>query len=340
MTRSHPFFLALALAASLASGPASASITKMVVFGDSLSDSGNLYNMTGGAFPTSPPYAQRFSNGPVAVESLAANLGVALAPSIFGGSNYAVAGAATGPVASNLGAYAGTFDSYVAFAAPPLVGLNGLTGMDKQVAAYLGGPLGGLSETLFVLWGGSNDLFLDPTAPTMSQAVINLGDEINALIGAGATRFLVPDMPDWSLTPEGLASTAGNRAYMSGLNTQFNSDLAALIASLEAANPTVDIIGFDSNALLRDVLVNATAYGFNFTTTSCVGDGCFLTPDLADQYMFWDPVHPGARLNQIIGAAFAQAVPEPGSVLLLCAGLLPMLWLRRSSARRNRVLVA
>ena len=327
--------LGLSLMAALGSSQALASIMQMVVFGDSLSDSGNLYNLTGGAFPTSPPYAQRFSNGPVAVEYLAGNLGVALAPSTLGGSNYAVGGAATGPVTSNLGAYAGTYDSYVALAAPALSGLNGFTGMDKQVAAYLAGPMTGISETLFVLWGGSNDLFLDPTAPTMSLAAINLGNEINALIGAGATRFLVPGMADWSLTPEGQLGTVQQRAYMSGLNAQFNSELAAIIAGLEAANPTVDIIGFDSNALLRDVIDNAAAYGFNFTASSCVGEGCFLTPGLADQYMFWDQVHPSARMNEIIGAAFARAVPEPASILLLCAGLLPMLWIRRPVARRE-----
>ena len=47
---------------------------------------------------TCPPYAQRISNGPVAVEYLAGRLGVPLAPSLAGGTNYAVGGAATGQV--------------------------------------------------------------------------------------------------------------------------------------------------------------------------------------------------------------------------------------------------
>src|SRR3954447_10825115 len=74
-----------------------APITSLYVVGDSLSDSGNAFILTGG-FPPAP-YAQRASNGPVAVERLAADLGVTLTPSAAGGTNYAVMGAATGPVA-------------------------------------------------------------------------------------------------------------------------------------------------------------------------------------------------------------------------------------------------
>ena len=50
----------------------------MVVFGDSLSDTGN---------------AGRFSNGPVWVEQLAASLNIALEPSLMGGTNFAIGGA-------------------------------------------------------------------------------------------------------------------------------------------------------------------------------------------------------------------------------------------------------
>ena len=63
---------ALSLAAVSVAGAASAqSYNRLVVFGDSLSDNGNLYLATGGTTPTSPPYgAGRFSNGPVFTERL------------------------------------------------------------------------------------------------------------------------------------------------------------------------------------------------------------------------------------------------------------------------------
>src|SRR4051794_6489859 len=67
-------------------------ITGIVSFGDSLTDTGNLYAATGQ--PPAPYDMGRFSNGPLWVEYLANQLGVA-APtaSLLGGSNYAWAGA-------------------------------------------------------------------------------------------------------------------------------------------------------------------------------------------------------------------------------------------------------
>ena len=94
----HGRLLAYILAAVLAPALAlAAPITSLVVVGDSLSDDGNGFILTGGTFPP-PPYDQGGSNGPVAVEYLASALGLPLAPSAAGGTNYAVLGAATGAV--------------------------------------------------------------------------------------------------------------------------------------------------------------------------------------------------------------------------------------------------
>ena len=68
----------------------------VVVFGDSLSDTGNLFAATGGTNPIPPYFNGRFSNGPVWVETLAASLGLPVNPSLLGGTNYAFAGAVTG----------------------------------------------------------------------------------------------------------------------------------------------------------------------------------------------------------------------------------------------------
>ena len=74
--------------------------SNLYVFGDSLSDTGNLSFATGGAVPgTAQPYFNgRFSDGPVWVETMAAHLGLAgdAAPLHLGGKNFAFAGARTG----------------------------------------------------------------------------------------------------------------------------------------------------------------------------------------------------------------------------------------------------
>jgi phospholipase/lecithinase/hemolysin len=51
--------------------------SNIFVFGDSLSDTGNLFKLTGDLFPPSPPYFNgRLSNGKVAVEYLDDRLGL------------------------------------------------------------------------------------------------------------------------------------------------------------------------------------------------------------------------------------------------------------------------
>ena len=106
---------ALALAACALAGAASAqSYDRLVVFGDSLSDNGNLYLATGRTTPASPPYFQgRFSSGPVWTELLGFNAANFTGP-VTGSINYAFGGsrtdASTTPppgMLAQLGAYTG-----------------------------------------------------------------------------------------------------------------------------------------------------------------------------------------------------------------------------------------
>ena len=105
--RALPFVALTALA--LASLPAFASTyDSLVVFGDSLSDSGNNALVIGsnaaqsipnnGYVPTQPYGSGVYSNGPVWASDVATSLGVTLTPSLAGGTNYAFGGATTGPL--------------------------------------------------------------------------------------------------------------------------------------------------------------------------------------------------------------------------------------------------
>ena len=77
--------------------------SNLVVFGDSLSDTGNLFKVSEGLFPPSPPYFEgRFSNGNLVVDLLADSLELAENQSFLeDGSNYAFGGAQTGEGTSN-----------------------------------------------------------------------------------------------------------------------------------------------------------------------------------------------------------------------------------------------
>jgi phospholipase/lecithinase/hemolysin len=155
------------LATALAPSAASAGFTSIVAFGDSLSDTGNVFLATGGTTPATPPYYMgHYSNGPVWLEQFAGLAGLPVpTPSLLGGTDNAFGGAETGLTGSS-------------FLGTPNIG--------TQITGYLAGHTLGASQ-LVTLWGGANDFLnagqVDPTVP-----VNNLATEITTLAGAGANR--------------------------------------------------------------------------------------------------------------------------------------------------------
>jgi outer membrane lipase/esterase len=303
-----------------------APITSLIVVGDSLSDDGNGFILTGGTFPP-PPYDQGGSNGPVAVEYLASALGLPLAPSAAGGTNYAVLGAATGAVEIPLLAPL-TTENVVAleYGQPALEGTSLLT---QTVGILSPGPLD--PNALFFVWGGANDLAIDPSLATAGDAITNLANIISALYFSGARQFLVPNLPDLSLTPFGLSLSPADSAALQALTIGFNAGLADALTGLSGL-PDIDIEQFDTFSQFNAILANPAAFGFSTTSTPCVTgnlqDGGSVCDD-PDSYVFWDSVHPTTAAHQVLGSAFAAAVegpvpepvPEPASLTLLGLGI-------------------
>ena len=97
MTRRLLIFACIVCCACASAARARA-FSQIVVFGDSLSDVGNVNNQTFGISPGSGYWNGRFSNGPVWVENFATGLSLSTPTySRSGGTDWAYGGAHTGP---------------------------------------------------------------------------------------------------------------------------------------------------------------------------------------------------------------------------------------------------
>lgn len=311
-----------------------ASITNLFVFGDSLSDPGNAYALSGGfggAFPPDYGYPSpitRFTNGPTAAQVLAQNLGVSSAGNYAqsGGPNYAVGGALSG--SGNFNWQANQPPGLQA-AVPALRN----TGVADQVARFAGNaPAFDPTRSLFMLWAGANDFFLwsatgTPASliPTAQAAAGNVNAAVGALYGLGARDFLILGLPDLGRLP----ATSGNpqAAAAGSLFTQaFNATLAALLAQTQATLSGLDLVSFDVATLLDAVTTSPSAYGFSNATTTCAADPAALL-DRCAGYVFWNGVHPTAAAHAVLGASLTAAVegavPLPGTLALLLIGSVP-----------------
>jgi outer membrane lipase/esterase len=292
---------------ALVSAQASA-FSALYVFGDSLSDTGNVFAATGGTNPPAPYFNGRFSNGPVWVETMSANLGLgAVNPSLLGGRNFAWGGATTG----------GT--------PPPAIPGTSLT---QQVAGYLG-AVGGVADAsgLYVVWGGGNDV----RAGNITNSVANITAMITSLAGAGATTILVPNLPNIGLTPDAIAGGPAVVAGATFLSTTFNSQLAAALPGL-AAGLGINIISLDVFGFLNNTIANSPANGYTNTNTRCLDPSIPSVCANPNEYIFWDGIHPTASAHQALGNLASSVVPVPAAVWLLLSAFATLGGLRRKAA--------
>ena len=258
-------------------------IKAVYVFGDSLSDNGNLFAATGGFAPPSPPYFDgRFSNGPVWVEYLDGMLPRATL------NDFAVGGAFSDDRNENL----------------PF-----LPGVLTQVATFVSGSPELNHRDLCIVWSGANNYIFEPLTSDPSTVVGDVLYAIEQLAAAGCQNFLMPNLPNIGESPFGVAS--GLQGVLTPKIAEHNSLLAAEMDSLRAALD-IEIVVLDVNILLGRTL--AGQLGFGNSTVPCL-DG--LTPtgacpvdetgqveSVAPGTLFMDGVHPTTAAHRMI-ATFA-----------------------------------
>jgi phospholipase/lecithinase/hemolysin len=358
-----------ALGASLPALAALSTLSELFAFGDSLSDGGNSGLLTKSllppdGFPPVPYAGGRYSNGPVAAEYLwqRYNPGSTdFKPSLGGGTNYAIGGATTGRDNYNLinpNVPSGLRASFNDLGLAPQLG---------QFQAFVtGGGAFDPATSLFVVWAFPNDAFwllttsaspppggpgphlpdqpLDQppaVAPTpdnlVAQGIQNIVAAIGLLATLGGQHFLVPNMPDLGKTPFGLGQGDIGSAGLTALTEGFNDNLALALAALDNALPGAEIVQFDTFGAFAALRADPGALGFANTSQACIDFVADPDPSKRcnpDTWVFWDGVHPTTAAHAVLGAMFAAAVPEPGSLALTATLLLLLIvGARRRAAR-------
>jgi outer membrane lipase/esterase len=261
--------------------PGSEPVTRMVVFGDSLSDGGYYLTLD----PRLPRDAGSFTTNPdpVSPEVLAARLGVPLTPFYGqGGTNFAVGGARV-TTANALSIPVAT-----------------------QVSNFLaaGGTFG--SRDLVYIQGGGNDYFAfqalgSTDTSILTTAASQLATQLGRLQAAGASRIVT------------LAVQSGGAAGLQLFNRTYAASLAA--ANINALYFDTDRL---FNELVSSP---ATYGYTNITGVACTVPSSLactrvtlVSPSANETYILADSVHPAGITQRIQGQAVASLVQAPEQI--------------------------
>ena len=304
-------------AATVGSLPAHAAYSSIVFFGDSLSDTGNIWYATGG-FPAAPYYqgtsggAPSYTGGqwsdylgPSWPTVFAAKFGLLAVPSVAGGNNYAWGGARTGVNPDAAGA----------------------PWLDQQVGQYLTTGTPPSTTTLYSVMIGGNDVANNLLAPNVVPGIDSIVASLTNLYIAGGRQFLVANVPDIGATPEFQARGADAAALASLRTVQWNTALEVALDALSLQDASIGFL--DLYALGKDPALLA---GYANITDACLtAQSQCLDPS---QYFYWDSFHPTSRTHASIAdfAAQAVAVPEPETYLLFAMGLTALAGVSRKRA--------
>ncbi|MBW4621056.1 MAG: SGNH/GDSL hydrolase family protein [Cyanosarcina radialis HA8281-LM2] len=301
--------LTLSLAWAQPSAAEGSSFRRLYIFGDSLSDPGNVYTLTGRTVPPSPPYFQgRTSNGPLWTEYFASNLGL-LPTNLVDvdrfppteGINFAFVGATSS--SKNV--------------------LNGsLFGLQQQIAAFSQLPRPRQTRTLYAVWIGANDyLSLFPADPnrwnlrqTPQETVRNISVALTALAKAKAKTILVFNLSDLGQTPFGRSNPSLSQ-QLTLLTKIHNWVLRVELLRLRQQFPGTEFILVDIDRLFKTVVREPQKFHFTNVTTSCLN--LQVNPpqicDRPDEYLFWDGIHPTHTGHRIIAQKAFQTLNSQDS---------------------------
>ncbi len=327
------------------------SFSKLVVFGDSLSDLGNLSTAAANLVPPIPfpplPYAQtgsigqftgfigntikslneagRLTSGSLTGTGFLGNLWVDYLAHSVGLQNkvedFAYIGSTSGR------------DNVVRTSAPNLPPGLKLPGVLDQIDAFVANSVHGNQKAdpnaLYFVWGGANDFLTVLPSFSISKAidavvggVANVVKAVTTLANDGAETIVVPNLPDLGLTPFAAGKDVlGNPSqpnvepiatlFSVGFDLLLQPTLANLEQQLKKVNPKVDIVQMDILSLSERIAQHPEHFGFTNTTDPLFGKLTSVPPVNPNEFVFADNFHPTTRTHALFADFFQQALTHP-----------------------------
>lgn len=273
---------------------------RVVVFGDSLSDPGNAYVLFGMSLV--PPYTDlvpeypyahgghHLSNGSTWIEQLATRLrqsdsaGPALRkPGVF--TNYAT----DRTRACDEGA------SYINLSSQVV---------DRFLGDYGDAP----ADALYVMFVGSNDVrdaLVSQDLTIIECALNSIYINIMTLISAGATDFLIPNVPNLGMIPAVTLQGEEAKQGATWASGEFNRFLEGMLSNIEAAYGQVNFHRLDTFRLITDI--PTTHPGMN-VTDACIDVFTGTVCEPASRFLFWDGIHPTRAGHAILAEEAARVL--------------------------------
>lgn len=279
-----------------------ANYTKVVAFGDSLSDHSGLQRYIGAYDPVSNPNGAltTWSNGDIWLDYLKTKINVDI-------DNRAIAGAMTE------GHENSTIQSMINSGALPDLGFNGQ--IDSYVATN---PIFDSATTLFALWIGGNDLlefsrgeskYASPDALIYGATAV-ITQSMENLYAKGARNFLVLNLPDIGMAPAFVHSSSEIKASATLMSSMFNQMLWGRIDQFTAAHSDAKVVKFDifsyiNSQLASGIFPNPTG---TYMIYDAEGNRTTSHNEPASDYFFWDMIHPTTKAHELLAGEVATKI--------------------------------
>ncbi|OLY85354.1 Thermolabile hemolysin [Smittium mucronatum] len=299
-------FAALSTVFSLA---VAASSNYLVVFGNSLSDIGNIDNVTYAV----PWYNGRFSNGPVWNEYLAHTNNLTLI-------NYAIGGAAS----NNTFVYDISGQNVTIPSAIDQIVLFNQTFGGKFSEDSI------KNDIAVVEIGGNDFLYSASELATNSTDLNTFTDDlveyimngVRMLYDMGYKKILVTDISDLGVTPSILALSQTASENVGDYVTAANDKLSIAVASyLKMYESDVDYIRVvDLYGFVKIVSEPTVSSALNITVTNAP---CYVTLNgtlvsscsNSDEYLFMDTIHPSTKVHALTAAVISEIISNSNFTL-------------------------